>query len=76
MTADVARPSAETQPTHRPATSVLLHLVPGAAALAGYLVLLPVTETIGLPSAAALAGASSWLTPTVFLPSPRTTSAS
>src|SRR6478609_1225177 len=40
---------------HRPATTVLLHLVPGALGLLGYLLVLPVTQALGLPSVAALA---------------------
>ena len=47
MTAVVAGRASIAAATHRPATTVLLHLVPGALALLGYLFLLPVAEALG-----------------------------
>ncbi|HVD24142.1 MAG TPA: hypothetical protein VNC23_13700 [Lapillicoccus sp.] len=50
MTAVVAGRASIVVATHRPATTVLLHLlhlVPGATALLGYLFLLPVAEALG-----------------------------
>jgi uncharacterized protein len=42
-------------PAHTPAQTVLLHLAPGAAALAAYVGLAPLARELGLPSAAVLA---------------------
>jgi len=50
---------------HRPATTVLLHLVPGALGLLGYLLALPVTQAVGLPSVAALATVGLLVVPAV-----------
>ena len=47
MTAVVAGRASIAAATHRPATTVPLHLVPGALALLGYLFLLTVAETLG-----------------------------
>ena len=55
MTATTVTPTRRVSPAHTPAQTVLLHLLPGAAAFAGYVGLLPLAHQLGLPSAAALA---------------------
>jgi membrane protease YdiL (CAAX protease family) len=51
----------------RPATIILLHLVPGAAALIAYVALVPLAATLALPSVAALATAGLLAVPAVQL---------
>ena len=67
MTTVVAGPEGRLVAAHRTATTVLLHLALGEPALLGYLLLLPVTDALGLPSAAALAAAGLLVVPAVQL---------
>ena len=53
--------------SHRPSTSVLLHLVPGAVALLAYVGLAPLAAAVGLPSVAALAAVGLVVVPGVQL---------
>ena len=52
---------------HQSATSVLLHLLPGAVALLGYVGLVRLAGALGLPSVAALAGVGLIVVPAVQL---------
>src|ERR671910_511205 len=52
MTAAAVTPTRRVSPAHTPAQTVLLHLLPGAAAFVG---LLPLAHQLGLPSVAVLA---------------------
>ena len=65
MTAVVAGPEVGLVAPLRPATTVLLHLAPGVLGLLGYVLLLPVTRALGLPSAAALAAVGLLVVPAV-----------
>ena len=67
MTAVLPAQVAQVGATHRPATTVLLHLVPGAVALLGYVGLVPLAAALGLPSVAALAGVGLLVVPAVQL---------
>ena len=55
MTATTLTPTRRVTPAHTPTQTVLLHLLPGAAALAGYVGLVPLAHHLGLPTVAALA---------------------
>ncbi len=57
----------QTGASHRPTTSVLLHLGPGAVALLGYVGLIPLAAARGLPSIAALAAVGLVVVPAVPL---------
>src|SRR5918994_1271726 len=55
MTATAVTPTRRVSPAHTPAQTVLLYLLPGAAAFAAYVGLVPLAHQLGLPSAAVLA---------------------
>ena len=55
MTATTVTRTQRVFPAHTPLQTVLLHLLPGAAAFAAYVGLVPVARELGLPSVAVLA---------------------
>jgi uncharacterized protein len=55
MTATTLTPTQRVTRSHAPSQTVLLHLLPGAAALAAYVGLVPLARELGLPSVAVLA---------------------
>ena len=55
MTATTVTRRQRVAPAHTPAQTVLLHLLPGAAAFAAYVGLVPLARELGLPSVAVLA---------------------
>ena len=67
MTAVLAATVAPAPARLRLRTTVLLHLVPGVAALIAYVALVPLAAGLGLPSVAALAGAGLLAVPAVQL---------
>ena len=67
MTAVLPAPVAQVGATHGSATTVLLHLAPGAVALLGYVGLVPLAGALGLPSVAALAWVGLLVVPAVQL---------
>ena len=67
MTALRPAPAAKVETSYRSATTVLLHLAPGAVVGLGYVGLVPVAAALGLPSVAALAAAGLLVVPAVQL---------
>ena len=67
MTAVIPALVAKAETTHDSATTLVLHLAPGVAALVAYVGLIPVAAALGLPSVAALAGAGLVVVPAVQL---------
>jgi uncharacterized protein len=55
MTAATVTPTQRVTRSHTPTQTVLLHLLPGVAAFAGYVGLVPLARELGLPSVAVLA---------------------
>src|SRR5829696_9031401 len=55
MTATTMTPTRRVAPAHTPAQTVLLHLLPGAAAFAAYVGLVPLARELRLPLVAVLA---------------------
>jgi uncharacterized protein len=55
MTAATLTPTRRATRSHTPAQTVLLHLLPGVAAFAGYVGLVPLARELGLPTIAVLA---------------------
>ena len=67
MTAVLSVPVGAVRSPHGAATTVLLHLAPGAVGLLAFVGLLPLAGALGLPSVAALAGVGLFVVPAVQL---------